>query len=187
MEQQPAPAHRIMKVVRRRKRQATWEAELRAKVLDLKAERDIEIMQVAALTLVLRRLDEIKHILGAAHLDPSSGLGLVHSTLSGNVGVGASQAVQAVPKAVSEPPIQNPCGECGRESVYRTRRNKFNRTGTWLCPIHLGLKYQYEQVGTARPQLVDAQEAVPVAPDKKDTGGDVSMADAMAEAAFGMG
>ena len=161
---------RSVKPQPKRKRGSAWEAELRAKARELRDERDIEIMRTAALMLVGRRLDEIRALLQA-----------------GGFPQAAAPMRAAAPAPVQEPqpaPVENPCAHCGRAGVYRTQRNRFNRTGTWLCAIHRVLRAQYEQAGTAQPQLhneqgapiADTAETIVLAPpEKKDTGGDVPL------------
>ena len=165
----------------RRKRKTSPEAEIRAKAKQIMAEREAEAYKAAALMIVSRKLDEIRDLLqGVGYTAANQPVGLVRNlqtnTQAAVPGVGGPQA-----------PIQHACTYCGAESVYRTKPNRYNRTGTWLCRVHVGLRKQHEQVGTAQPQVMNPEgQAVvvnggaPLAPEKVDTGVDVGVADAFA-------
>ena len=160
-----------------RKRKISPEAEIRAKAKQIMAEREAEAYKAAALMIVSRKLDEIREILSGAGLSARDVSSLVPQ------GTPVSRNVSLVQPA----PIQHACTYCGAESVYRTKPNRYNRTGTWLCRVHVGLRKQHEQVGTAQPQVMNPEgQAVvvnggePLAPEKVDTGVDVGVADAFA-------
>lgn len=141
-----------------------WEAELRDKARELRAERDIEILRTAALMLVGRRLDEIAKIIHSAGF-------------SGRPQESAPAVLGVDTRAVAASPDVHPCQECGREAVIKTKPNKFNRTGSWLCRTHIVYRSRYETGTEIKPP-----EPPPPPPPKPDTGGDVTMSDAFANA-----
>lgn len=163
----------------KRKRKVSPEAEIRAKAKQIMAEREAEAYKAAALMIVGRKLDEIADLLRTAGFSSSN----VAQTLQGSV----ARQVSAVNPASQPAAIQHPCTYCGVESVYRTKPNRYNRTGTWLCRAHLAMRKQHEQVGTAQPQVINAVETEVVVnggpalpPEKTDTGVDVGIAHAFA-------
>lgn len=149
----------------------------------MKIDRDAEIYKVAALTIVSRKLDEITDLLRSAGFGQSAG-GIYQK-------MAAMGAPGVRPPSVTPVGIQHPCTYCGVESVYRTKPNRYNRTGTWLCRAHLAMRSQHEQAAAAPPQAANAVETEvvvnggpPLAPEKVDTGVDVGIADAFS--ALGM-
>lgn len=156
----------------KRKRTLSVEAEIRQRAQQLLRDQEVEAYKTAALLVCSRKLDEIRALLQAAGFTP------LQATPAGMADNAINPARVSAPAA----PV-HPCQECGREAVVRTKPNKFNRTGSWLCRIHLALKRQYEQ--TNKPTQVELEAEPLPSPPKQDTGGDVGIGDAMA-AAFGV-
>jgi len=84
-------------------------------------------MRAAALLVVSRKLDEIRSLLVAG------GVGSLTAAVNG-----APTVVAVSPTAAPVPP-KNPCVQCGRPGVYRSKPNQFNKTGSWFCRIHIVL------------------------------------------------
>ena len=119
--------------VKRRTRTVSIEAEIRAKARQIMDDQMAEAMKAAALMIVGRKLDEIRTILSSA------GLGRELAV----VAQGAPYNPSRQP-VVQQQTVEHACVTCGRESIRRTKPNQWNRTGSWYCPIHVGLAAQSE-------------------------------------------
>ena len=121
----------------KRRRRSGLDVEIRREAERIMQQRSEDAYKAAALMVCNRKLDEIKAILNAAGI-------AVGAAPSGYPQVMASVAQPAaVPQAV-----ENPCCQCGRPGVRRTRPNAFNPTGSWYCAAH--------QVLAARSEFEDA-------------------------------
>jgi len=111
---------------RRRSRSLSVQGEIRRSAKQIYEQGMAEAMKAAALLIVARKLDE------------------VHALLVGS-GVGTSAVRNtAVPPTTpattpSPPAVKHPCVHCGRESIYKSKPNQFNRTGSWVCRVHMVL------------------------------------------------
>lgn len=123
-------AMKMQSGVRRKKhrRSTSLEVEIRRSAQQIFDSGMGEAMKAAALMICARKLDEVRSILAATGFN-----GLVTG-----VSVTATPPVQAV-ATPAPPPIKNPCVQCGRTGVYKTKPNQFNRSGSWYCRAHLVL------------------------------------------------
>lgn len=170
---------KILKPRRKRTRVPSLETQIRESAKQIHATGMQEAMKAAAYMVVAKKLDELKAILQGISTSPNARNlqfdGVQHQVNGAGVRVEGGAVVE------------HPCSYCGRESVYRTRPHKFNRTGTWLCRAHLPLRRQHEQAQVTDTRARDAngvvQEEAPVvalAPEKKDTGADTTADSVMA-------
>ena len=113
---------------KRRRRTLSLEAELRQSAKQIYESQMSEALRAAALLVVSRKLDEVRQILVA------SGLGTAANVQSAIPGIASQPVVQPSP-----PPVQNPCCQCGRPGIYKTKPHQFNRTGSWYCRAHMAL------------------------------------------------
>ena len=125
-------------VKRKRHRTPSLDAEIRNAAKQIIKTQMAEAYKAAALGVVARKLDEVKAILNAAGF---VGIG----TITNHVQPMAAGVPSLVPQQV-----ENPCCQCGRPGVRRTRPNNFNPTGSWFCAAH--------QVLAARSDFDDAMD-----------------------------
>lgn len=113
---------------KRRSRNLSIDAQIRAQAKQIYATGMVEAMRVATLGIVAQKLDEIRILLQAAGVGSNARV------------VGMGQAVQPPAPAPTGPV----CVQCGRPGVRRTRPNKFNRQGSWYCASHAVLAAKTE-------------------------------------------
>lgn len=114
---------------KRRRRGPSLEAEIRASARQIHETGMAEAMKAAALLIVARKLDEVRTLLMAAGYTSSGAVGSSPGTTIGT-------AAMASPPAAA---VKNPCKLCGRAGIYKSKPNQFDRTGSWLCRIHMAL------------------------------------------------
>lgn len=126
----PVPRTIHSRPKRRRKRTLSIDAQIRAQAKQIYEAGMAQAYQGAALAIVAGKLDEIRILLQAAGF-------------SANIPVGNTNGrmVQTFAPA-PPPPVENPCVQCGRTGVRKTRPNAFNRTGSWYCAAHQALAGQ---------------------------------------------
>jgi len=165
----------------RRRRVASIEKQIADKVRVIQRDGMAEIMRTAALIQVGEELAKLRQILEAVGVGASNPVR--NAVLQGTNGPPSSPSVGTTPA------IQPACAYCGRESIYRTKVHKFNRTGTWLCKAHLPLRAQHESssVSTSPEGVVEdsgtggtSVNSAPLPADRPDTGTDVTASDAFA-------
>lgn len=130
---------------KRRKRTLSLDAEIRAQAKQIYASGMAEAYKAAAITIVGRKLDEIRTILNVA--------GFSAPTVLANAATNAARPNQPV-----NAQVENPCIQCGREGVRRTKPNAFNPTGSWYCKAHEGLAAQSEFEDRIDNALLGAQK-----------------------------
>lgn len=123
------------KRARRRRRVLSLNGEIRQQAKQIQQQGMSEAFKAAALMICARKLDEVKSILAVAGL---SGVGISQNILPGL----ASQPPPTKPLPPS--PIENPCVQCGRSGVYKSKPSQWNPTGSWWCQTHKVLAYQTE-------------------------------------------
>lgn len=89
-----------------------------------------EALKAATLIIVSKKLDEIQRTLlalGANNLTPNNAV-----------------TFTPPPQPAPSPLAKNPCQHCGREGIYKSKPNQWNRTGSWYCRAHMALAGQIE-------------------------------------------
>lgn len=126
------------KVKKRKQRRVTVDAQLRTLAKSIYESGMADAMKAASLVMVARKLDEVRALLVASGL--GNGLASVTSPLAHSPVLPAAPA----PSPPPQPSVKNPCTHCGRESMYRSRPNKFNPKGSWFCQAHMILGQSVE-------------------------------------------
>jgi hypothetical protein len=128
---------KVKRKFKQRRQSMSLNAEIRVAARQIHKSGLAEAMTAATLVVVSRKLDELRalvaSVVGSAAMSgmPSHGM--------------APQLPTATPSPPPPPPaVKNACVHCGREGVYRTRANQWNRTGSWYCRIHMPLAGQIE-------------------------------------------
>lgn len=132
----PAPPIIRSKVKRRRKRTLSIDAQIRAQAKQIYAAGMAEAYKGAALALVGQKLDEIRTILVTA------GVGIPGAYQANQFAAQRAQLAGVAGQTPVPAPVENPCVQCGRTGVRKTRPNAFNRTGSWYCAAHQALAGQ---------------------------------------------
>lgn len=97
--------------------------EIRASARAIYKQGYADAMKAAALMIVSRKLDEIKALLQVTGVNASFP---TPATMLDNLR----------PQQPLAPVVKNPCVQCGREGVYRSKPSQWNRTGSWYCRTH---------------------------------------------------
>ena len=120
---------------RRRQRSLSLNAEIRQSAKQIYETGMAEAIKVATLAIVSRKLDEIRTIVNLVANGFGNGPPLSRDSPSLAV-----SSLPSPPSTSQQPPVvKNPCVHCGREGVYRTRPNQWNKSGSWFCRVHMSL------------------------------------------------
>ena len=132
------PMNAVPRKRRRRRRMTSLNAEIRQSAKQIHAQGMAEAMRAATLMVCTKKLEEIRLILVANGFGNGPPLSRDSPSL-------AVSPLPSPPATSQQPPaVKNPCVHCGREGVYRTRPNQWNKVGSWYCRTHMVLAGQIE-------------------------------------------
>jgi len=127
------PMNAVPRKRRRRRRMTSLNAEIRQSAKQIHAQGMAEAMRAATLMVCTKKLEEIRLILVANGFGNGPPLSRDSPSL-------AVSSLPSPPATSQQPPVvKNPCVHCGREGVYRTRPNQWNKSGSWFCRVHMSL------------------------------------------------
>jgi hypothetical protein len=143
-----APTLRSVSVRRRKKRGTSLDAEIKAAAKQIVATQMVEAYKAAALSIVGKKLDEIRAILNAAGFQPA---------------VGSPVYAAPSPQAVARPaqPTGPLCAICGNAAVRRAKPNRFTiGAPAWYCRVHESLAGQIEAEDRLDNAIIGAQAPI---------------------------
>lgn len=144
---------------KRRKRGMSLDAEIKKAAKQIYESGMADAYKSAALSIVGRKLDEIKAILQAAGLQGAMGAG------------NHAPAPQAAPQRPAPRPDGPVCTHCGLPAVRRAKPNRFIvGPPPWYCLVHAGIAGKIEAedaldgalIGATGPQIKPKQPMVHV-------------------------
>jgi hypothetical protein len=112
-----------LKVVKRRKRSTSLEAQLRREAAKIYESGMAQAYNAAVGQMLVRKIDEVLQLAAVTGYRMDAGA----------LPIGQMQRSAPPPP---KPAVENPCVQCGQEGVYKTKRNHFNLTGSWYCRAH---------------------------------------------------
>jgi hypothetical protein len=148
------PSDPVKRRRRRRRRSVSLEAEIRQSARQIYASGMADAMKAAALVIVARKLDEIRALVVAGGLSNVA----IQNATPGSV------STAQPPPPPSAPEVKNPCVQCGRSGIYKSKPNQWNRTGSWFCRVHMALAGQIEaedRFDRAMPPVAPPMEPAP--------------------------
>jgi hypothetical protein len=124
MPKKDAEAPKLTIVKKKRKRSTSLEAQLRREAAKIYESGMAQAYNAAVGQMLVRKIDELLQLAAVTGYRMDAGAPLI------------GQMQRSAPPPPPKPAVEHPCTSCGQESVYRTKPNAFNRTGSWYCRVH---------------------------------------------------